>query len=269
MLDSLSSFDDSHRLYKNPPLVMTLCQVRFASVLSISDETFVASFQNAIRREFPLADRPVEIEMALDMRPGGFQPPVAHQKWRFADISGTWAVVLAQDFIALETRQYSNFDRFMERLSFVLNALIKHIQPDPGLRIGLRYIDEIRLPDADPRSAIRPELLGAMTQEEVFSQAARSVQEIALQYPEGEGITLRHGYFSSGTTVQPATPDTAPQGPFYLLDTDVFREFAPPVTLQMDTDGICQHVEEFHQAVYRLFRWALADEYLSSLEKGE
>ena len=168
MLDSLSSFDASHRVYKSPPLVMTLCQVRLAPVLSVSDETFVAPFQNAIRREFPLADRPVEIEMALDMRPGFFQPPVAHQKWRFAVSRGRWAVVLAQDFIALETRQYSDFDRFMERLSFVLNALIKHIQPDPGLRIGLHYIDEIRLPDADPRSAIRPELLGAMNQRRCF-----------------------------------------------------------------------------------------------------
>ncbi len=268
MLDSLASFDASHRVYKNPPLVMSLCQVRFASVLSVSDEAFVAPFQNAIRREFPLADRPVEIQVALDMRPGGFQPPVTQQKWRFADVSGTWAVVLAQDFIALETREYSDFDHFMERLSFVLNALVKHIQPDPGLRIGLRYIDEIRLADADPRSAIRPELLGAMTQEEVFSKAVRSVQEIALQYPEGEAVTLRHGYFSSGTTVQPPAPESAPLGPFYLLDTDVYREFTPPAVLQMDTDSICQHVEEYHQAVYRLFRWALTDEYAASLEKG-
>ena len=106
----------------------------------------------------------------------------APRNWRFSDVEKTWAVVLGQDFISLETRQYPNFNRFLERLSFVLNALIKHIGPDVGLRIGLRYIDEIRTPNGDPRRSIRSELLGAMAQEEVFSNAVRSVQGLALTY---------------------------------------------------------------------------------------
>ncbi len=269
MLESLSSFDNSRRVYENPPLVMTICQVRFARVLSISDEAFVAPFQNEIRRRFPLVDRPVEFEVSLDMRPADPRSPVAqsHQtrSWRFSDVNGTWAVVLTQEFIALETRQYSTFDGFLERLSFVLNALVKHIVPDLGLRIGLRYIDEIRMLDEDPRLAIRPELLGAMAQNELFSHAVRSVQEIALQYPDHEGITLRHGYFSSGTTVQVQPPDPIPTEPFYLLDTDVYREFVPPEGLQMDVSSICQHVAEYHQAVYRMFRWALTEKYIGSL----
>lgn len=270
MLETLSFFDDSHHVYKNPPLVLTVCQVRFARVLSIGDDAFVAPFQNTVRRQFPLVERPVELEFSLDMRPTDPQSSVARsnatRNWRFTDVNGTWALVLAQEFLTLETRQYSDFGRFLERLSFVLNALVKHIEPDLGLRIGLRYIDEIRTPGEDPRIAIRPELLGAMAQEEVFSRAVRSVQEIALQYPNHEGIVLRHGYFSSGTTVQPPSPDLAPQGPFYLLDTDVYREFPPPDSLQMDVSSICQHVEEYHQAIYRVFRWALADQYVKLLE---
>ena len=273
MLESLSSFDKSHRVYKSPPLVLTICQVRFARVLSIADEACVAPFQNAVRRQYPLVERPVEFEVALDMRPLNTETYVsrssATRNWRFADVNGTWAVVLGQDFITLETRQYRGFDQFLERLSFVLHALVKHIAPELGLRIGLRYIDEIRTPSDDPRVAVMPALLGALTQEELFSHAARSVQEIILQYPDREGVMLRHGYFSSGTTVQPASPEKVPQGPFYLLDTDVFREFVPPDGLHMDVSSICRHVEEYHQAIYRVFRWALQEDYVSSLGKAE
>src|ERR1041385_6854800 len=84
---------------------LALCQVRFPRILRISESGAVAPFQDAIRNDFPTLVE--EQQFGLVVGPEGVSQVPAAKAWRFYDRRREWSVVLATDFIALETRFYT------------------------------------------------------------------------------------------------------------------------------------------------------------------
>ena len=152
------------------------------------------------------------------------------QRWQFSDQDDNWKIVLSQDFLTLETRNYEHFEDFLDRLSEALEALVEHVQPTVGTRLGLRYINEIRLDDLDNMDwldVVRPELLGPVSLPELVKNTTQviSMQQLLLHYPQDLGINIQHGLVPSGTTVRLRPQEQAPNNAFYLLDFDVFQDF--------------------------------------------
>jgi uncharacterized protein (TIGR04255 family) len=258
------------KVYTHPPLTLALCQVRFATKLSVNNGASVAPFQDAIQDEYPDPAPPTqqvaEIQIAS---PGGrLEHPGGPQSvlWQFSDISGEWSVVLTQDFLTLETRSYDHFDDFLRRLERILKVLTDTIRPSVGRRIGLRYINEIRPGHRNWSRVIQPELLGPLAIDLFSQNCIQSVQVMNLKAGEAR-INLQHGAFSTGTTVKPKPGLEVPEEPFYLLDFDVYEEFTAPRTLPMDPSVICKHVATYHQAISKLFLWSVTEEYTATLEE--
>jgi uncharacterized protein (TIGR04255 family) len=254
------------RVYVRPPLALALCQIRFSTRFGLGDAG-VAPFQEAIEEEYPNPDRQQEVA-TIQVGGGagqlGMQTQAPSTLWKFTDDTGDWTVTLTQDFVALETRAYADFDDFLARLRRVLQALVRTVRPGVGRRIGLRYINEIRSAEPDWSSVIRGELLGVLAFEPFRSHCDQSMQVLSLRAGEAR-INLQHGWFPKGTTVVPKPGTPADDQPFYLLDVDMFREFPPPKSLKMDASVISGYVEGYHATVSELFRWATTDEYRASL----
>lgn len=255
--------------FEDSPLVLAMCQVRFSNVLGLADSALIGPFQREIQDRYPVSQEIAGLEMQVSLEHG--EPEIrekgAVRSFRFADSTDNWAVVLAQDFVSVETRAYERFSDFLARLRQVLIALNRHVRPTIRTRIGLRYVNEIRPGHSNWASIVREELLGPLTVSEltVNTTALTAVQQLLLRYPNNLGINIRHGTFLDGTTVQPLPGQEPERGLFYLLDFDAFHEAQTAMSLPVDTDEICQYVESFNRAIYRLFRWALKDDYLSSL----
>lgn len=269
LLELLSLPEANRIVFERPPLVLAICQVRFSRVLSIVDGGFVAPFQRAIQRQYPVVTSAQEVSFELGGIAGQTEirlPPPSF-RWQFTDPGQNWTVVLAEDFCAIESRAYDHFDHFLDRLRRVVEALTEHIQPEIGVRIGLRYINEIRPDGASEISAIEPQLLGPLAVSALTEHAEQvaSVQQVVLRYQDNQGVNIHHGRVQNGSTVKPRPGDKAKEGPFYLLDFDVFREFPLPDGLSMEPDLICRHVDTYHQVIDRLFRWAVTEEYVSTL----
>lgn len=258
-----------HAVFERPPLMLALCQVRFAAVLGVSDPAFVAPFQRSIQNQYPVALPAMAGRVEIEIGPGAAAPEVRagpqSQQWRFSDQQDDWTTVLAQDFVAVETRVYDTFADFLGRLRQVLEAVVEHIQPSLATRVGLRYVNEIRTGHEDWSSVVRRELLGPLAVPELQRDVRQAVQQILLRSPDAEGATITHGILPNSTTVQPRQGVAPPAEPFYLLDFDIFREYYPPQALPMDPDMICEQVETFNKTIYRLFRWSVTDEYISAL----
>jgi uncharacterized protein (TIGR04255 family) len=256
------------RVYAHPPLTLALCQVRFAAKFGLNDPG-VAPFQEAIEGEYPNPERQQEIAAIQLGSPGSLhdvqaQPPVL--LWKFIDKTGDWTVTLTQDFVALETRAYADFDDFLDRLRRVLLALIGTVNPTVGRRIGLRYINEIRSAERTWSDIIRADLLGVLMIDSFQSACDQAIQVLSLRAGEAR-INLQHGLFPTGTTVVPKPGMQAGVDPFYLLDVDMYQEFAPPQSLKMDASMISDYVANYHASVSELFRWATTDEYRNSLKE--
>jgi uncharacterized protein (TIGR04255 family) len=265
VLDFLQLPDVPRIELERPPLVMALCQVQYDGVPAIEDAAFIAPFQAALREEYPIpAIHPRAIQLGLNAE--GFRQQVTSIQWVYRDQEDTWRVVLAQDAVTIETRIYKHFSDFLDRLRAVLMALSNHIKPDRVTRIGLRYINEIGSNDAAWSAIITPTLLGPLRESTLAMHTLQVIQEMRLQYPDNQGILIRHGHIPQGTTVRPRQGETPSARPFYLLDFDVFRECPGPEALPLDPELICQHVTIYHQGIYRLFRWAVTTDYINSQE---
>jgi len=247
------------------PLALALCQVRFSSILGVAESAFVAPFQRAIQDRYPIATltNQVQLLLGVGMNQAAVQQQLGPQQWTFSDREDIWKIVLTQDFLSIETRLYNHFDEFMDRLRLAITALIEHIRPSLVTRLGLRYINEIRVDDEPWTGIIEPQMLGLLTSQEFASNSLQAIQEVQLRYRGESGINIHQGLLPRGTTVPPRAGAVVPEGPFYLLDFDVFREYPLPRGLPVEADTIYQQSELYHDVIYRLFRWSVTDRYLS------
>jgi len=270
LVDLLGLPDVPHVVYRQSPLALALCQVKFTRVLGVAQAAFVAPFQQAIQDAYPIAEPAQEVNLQFGFGPGGakVQQEQRDSRWEFSDPAGTWKLGLAGDFLALETRKYETFGDFLDRLRQALEALSQHVRPALVTRVGLRYINEIRSESRIWSELLSPELLGPMSVPQFAAAANQSTQELLLRYDQGYGIGIRHGLFQRGTTVLPPTgqaetPEYA--SPFYLLDLDAYRQYSLPPGAPLSVESICQTVETFNRAIYRLFRWAVTDDFVNGL----
>lgn len=256
-----------HLVFKETPLVLTVCQVQFSTVLEISQPSFIAPFQRALQKHYPLLASTDQVAYEVGIGPG--EPEIRQgeklRQWRFSDIEDNWAVVLSHDFVALETRKYAHFEDFLTRLRSVIKALTKHVRPAVGTRIGLRYINEIRPGHQDWQSVINRELLGPLANPNLSQNITHSIQEIRFSLPNQQSLAIRHGSFPGGTTVHPKIGESVSLEPFYLLDLDAFHDFQLPNILPMEVDIICRYVVQYHHLTYQLFRWSVTEQYISTL----
>jgi uncharacterized protein (TIGR04255 family) len=239
-----------------------LCQVQFSPVLRLREEDAAIPFQERIRREYPRYSRSGALAMIIG--PQGLQAqqegPPLH---RFESPDGV-GVTLAPDFIALETRAYEHFEDFADRLVDLLGHVADLYEPPEMPRVGLRFVNELRLPSASPqdemRRAITPRLLGAAATEELASSIVRSEQLIELSDERGN-MLVRHGLFpDGGTTVQSqlAPPDAGVLNQsFYLLDIDAYRQEALPFDAEVAHDRAIN----FNEYIRSFFAWAVPEAY--------
>lgn len=260
-------------VYDRPPLALALCQIQYATKYGAGDSG-VALFQEAVEGEYPNPEERIEttsIEIGGPIGPIGrigLQTSQASPSWRFTDESGDWTITLTKSFITLETRTYTEFGEFLRRLRKVLRTAVETVKPGKATRVGLRYINEIRVGHRHWDHVLRKELIGVLAIDAFRENCEHSTQFVLLRAGDAK-INFNHGYFPEGTTVVPKPGATAGSEPFYLIDIDMYREFGSSETFRVDSASISQCVRTYHDTIAELFRWCTTDEYRASLGANE
>jgi uncharacterized protein (TIGR04255 family) len=262
--DLLGLPDVPRIMLDHPPLALAICQLQFSSVFGVADPKIVAPFQRAIQDKYPVSNQFQDV--GIPQSGTGAELKQLRIGYQFASRDDIWRIVLTQDSLAIEARMYADFDSFLERIREAVHALVEHIQPTFGTRLGLRYINEIRTENLPWSNVIRRELLGPIAVPEFIENTTQfaSIQQLLLRYPNEQGITMHHGFVPGGTTVRPRQDQELQNKEFYLLDFDAFKEFPISRGLLMDVDTICQLISIYHQMIYRLFRWSVTDQFLTT-----
>lgn len=241
---------------KKAPLIRVIAQVRFPPILSIEKKIFVGSFQEAIREKYPIL-QPEQTQAVVFDPQGGLQT-LTQLTWRFVDITDSWRVSLAPDFVALETTAYSSRSDFLERLESVLIALNDNFNPQIIERFGLRYIDRLVGQDTkDISLLVQPEIAGIATTEfrEYINQ---TINESSFMIPDrDEQIIARWGLISAGETFDPDVIEPITE-PSWILDIDMSlcknRKFS--------IEELMNESQGFAERIYTFFRWVVKDEFL-------
>lgn len=240
---------------KLAPLVRVIGQIRFPEILSVEQREFVAPFQEAIRRAYPILRE--EHIQGLVVGPAGAAPAKPQIAWRFSDAKNQWRVSLTPGFLALETTHYASRSDFLNRFQILLTALGEHIEPVQIDRVGLRYIDRIVGDAVDDLSLlVRPEVRG-IAGTEAGKSAIVSLCETIFEENEAR-LLARWGVLPPETTVDPAVVEPSKEKS-WILDLDMFgttpMEYAP--------DRIIKEVRRYAERIYTVFRWAVTDDFLA------
>ena len=239
----------------NAPLIRVIAQVRFPLIASVENRSFVAPFQEAIRDDYPTL-RPEQSQNVV-IGPAGPASVQSSVSWRFSDATSTWRVTLAPEFLALDTRQYTSRDDFLDRFRRVLTELREHVNPGTVDRLGVRYIDRIlgeslgALPQL-----VRPEVAGVMATP-LADDAHHMIAETLFQLPEPSSqLMARWGRLPAGSTVDPAAIDPADE-PSWILDVDAFTQG----TSAFEVETIDLRARALAERIYSFFRWVVTAEF--------
>jgi uncharacterized protein (TIGR04255 family) len=197
----------------------------------------------------------------------GATGPMAQQaiRQRFMPRDRLMSVTVGRDAVVLETTAYETWTDFRDLFAEVLSALADSQRPDGYLRLGLRYIDEIRVPEeiptvADWRGWVADALVEPFTIDDTASPTSAT---IALQYGEYPGYQtlFKAAPFASGRTVQDEgpllVPFATPDGPYYLLDTDSSWFDPQSAVPEFDVVAMTEMFNNLHAPCKRLFERSL------------
>ncbi len=129
---------------KNPPVYLTLAQVRFNQLLKLAD--FVPGIQENFRQAgYPdFVQQPV---ISIQLTTQGGQPPtpttVQQQRFRFGNVEKTHIFILDGQSLTLQSTNYGTFEAFSACFLKGLCIVDEAVKLAFTERVGLRYLDRV------------------------------------------------------------------------------------------------------------------------------
>lgn len=240
-----------------PPLVRVIAQVQFPPVLAIGREDAMSPFQEALRSRYGILEAEASFGVMVNMLTKESEAKSGHT-WRLRDDAG-WTVSLAPTFLALDTREFTTSEEFVQRLDEALTALVAHFHPSHVERLGIRSIDQLTGEYLDDlRAYVRPEILGlaGMAPEEATAELVACLAQATFQVDDAT-LNLRSGLMPPAATLDPYLTPPVP-GPSWLLDLDIFVAGRRPFV----QDELIEQTRVSWQRLYRFFRWAVTPNLL-------
>jgi uncharacterized protein (TIGR04255 family) len=178
-------------------------------------------------------------------------------------------MVIKEQALVVETTAYGGWqESFRPLLADVVEAFSQISAPDGVLRVGLRYIDEVRVPEIDAvpgdwRGYIDEHLLAPADPDFIPSILRPTVWQGLVKYRTSDASTLTVRYGPQlGHAVDPrgATrrKNAPPAGPFFLLDSDSAWEAADDVP-EFERNKIIDICDDLHEPTKAFFHIAVTD----------
>lgn len=224
----------------------------------------------------PVQDQVQQID--FEVRLGAASPPIQMQARTFKNTSSTAVATLASNRLSFETTAYSHFPEFKEQVLACCRALVEAGVTPALRRVGLRYIDEIRIPDDDVSDArkwstwINSRLVDQLSigPEQASVQHAEGVVTYALA--DGRGLNFRFAALPQGAVVSPAAlvrPPFDAERPLFVLDLDGYQDFIDPDATLFSPDIVANTLDAVHGPSGATFQAAITDEAREIFRRSE
>ncbi|WP_431903722.1 TIGR04255 family protein [Nonomuraea sp. bgisy101] len=231
-----------HReIYPQPPLELVVAEIRYPFAPRLKQPDVCDAIQLALEEVLPVRRNQQLVEFAIT--PEG-QTQKTTEVFRLVDRAGTHSALISPDRTVVETTRYIEFADLLSLITGVLDAIVEHRAIPAIERLGLRYIDEIRVPGpidnlTDWADWIAADLMAPIT------SVAGAMSPIGFQgmlsYATGQDMALnfRYGAANGPGVIAPdgalrRRRDVEP-GPFFLLDIDSYWQ-APTADQALDAD---------------------------------
>lgn len=229
------------------PLVLAAAQINFEEVGREVTHGQARALQKAVGAAWTQLMTAPLVSTTLTAT-GAVNEPT-RQAYRLSTTDGTWSALLNPDSVTVETRAYPGWDAMRATVVAFAEAVAQVYDPSSELRLGLRYVDQVPLPDGhDDWTGLIPEhILGIANDAHLGSGVLASDQRVLLQVAPEARCVMRHGLLSD---------EAGHFGRLYLLDYDIFRENSGSYSAA----SVAQGADALHAFVGGLFMASITPE---------
>ena len=230
-------------VFDEAPLEEVVFQGRFHRILKIGSSDPV-DFQEQIRHHFPVMQQEQGVRLDLaDNRPAF--AALEGKRWQFLSSNERWSVTLTNEFLALKTTGYTDFENFLENLLPVLQAFEASYAPPFYTRIGLRYVNRIFRARVEKQRIDWGEVLNPLLSQKlldpVIGDAIIETAHYSVLKGEQGQIGWRYSRDIGRFNEEPAER--------FTLDFDHY------LAGEVECAKVHDLLVGFNDTVYRLFRW--------------
>lgn len=251
-------------VFPNPPLEYVAAEVRYPYAPRLRQQDVRDAILIELEDLFPIL-RPLP-QVTMTGTVGGAISQQVDQVTRAFNRSSKAGVSVTANALTVDTTAYEEFSAFRSVVHRCVAALDKHASPAAIERLGLRYVNEVRVPAAigdvrDWHGWISDALVGAAAT--VLDLKAVGLQGM-LEYQTGEdrNLMLRFAAAPAGAIIgneplvrrHPAT-----DSPFFALDLDSFWQPPTGAPPEWSVDTIMTALDQLHAPVGSAFQGAVTD----------
>ena len=193
---------------------------------------------------------------------------------RMLDRRRTLSVSLSPTAVVVETSAYSHFEEFAEVIERTMEALATAAQVAGIQRVGLRYIDEIRVDDvrelADWASYVNPSLLAGVTLSEGLTPL-RTEGLAEFDIGNGQRTVMRFGAMR-GWVADPSGPlrlRRSADGLFFLLDIDSFWQPGDEGPPEFSKEAVLDTCAKLREPIRRIFESSITEKLREEVLRKE
>jgi uncharacterized protein (TIGR04255 family) len=224
----ISTSDSTTEVWPNAPLALVAVEVRFPPETEGSWRVPVLrTIRDQLGKGWVLEGAQQQtVDVAVG--PAGMQ----HANLKVENLTHimsrdrTNSVTVRPESLTVETTRYQGYTAFRDLISASLTAAEQVLQPQGATRLGMRFIDEIRVPVLEGPNPWAPWMDSSLLAPRAAGLTTRSWTS-AVQYDSGEDrhLVLRYGP-SDGPVVSPPgplkRPAPPPAGQIFVLDFDSY-----------------------------------------------
>lgn len=260
-------------VWPNAPLALVAVEARFPGVASGPPRMPAQRAMRDLLGDGWVLENGQEQTLEVAFGPDGVkgQRVAAEQITRITIRDRTRVVTVRTESVTVEATSYQGYPDFRVLLESVFGAVEQVIQPDGLTRLGMRFIDEIRIPDddaPDPWDDWLDRTLLAPRAEGLRTRGWTS----AVQYETGDDrrMVLRYGP-TDNPVVTPEGPlrraNPPGSGPLFVLDFDSFwQPSGIPAFVAAELLAAC---DELRSPTRRLFDQLISPKLIDEIFKKE
>lgn len=257
-------------VYPGAPVALVALEIRHPTADPLTP-TESRAIKKLIGDYLPI-ERGGQISTVEGILGGPTSAPTVERFPRYFNRETTMAVSLKREALVVEASNYPGWLVFQRLVMMAVHARMQ-IAPVAGIeRVGLRYIDEVRIPGQDDppdwarwvhSTLLAPSAAGAT---DLPIQQWQSVAVYGGSRP-GQTIVFRYGP-KDGFAVDPSSDlvrvKPADGGPYFLMDIDSFWTRGGTIP-EFDTAFTKDVLDDLHGPVRRLFDQMVTPEYRSEV----
>jgi uncharacterized protein (TIGR04255 family) len=253
-------------VFPNSPLALVAAEIRFTDAPRLRQAETLDAIAVAVESFLPVhaqADGGVNIQITNG------QPQVLPLTGRvMKNLDSTAAMSIFPDRLSFETTAYTEYSAFRDAVVACAHALVDAGVKPAVQRVGLRYLDEVRVPDARVADArawnewIDKRLVDHLQLGPGAAPAVRAEGFVSYDLGNRRGLNFRFAALPIGAVVVTNNLVRRPfveNVPFFVLDFDGYEDFAGPKATLLDRDVVAMSLDAVHGPAGETFQNTITD----------